>query len=408
MEAHKRNEQAIQEIQHDISANDTIKAKLVLQDIFTYPAPVQKRLLFEITRAEDNFALPVLAFLWQMHPNIFSTYSGLYDIFMSKARHNVPLLLLHLTPREKSLPVYTWICGELRIREAADPLMDLLHKVTDQSAITSIIEALGRIADPRAVRPLAEFIQIRNSHLAEQAVTALGRIGTEQAMSHLDLALGHNENIDQLIVTTCGQLKTPAALSVLNRALQKAHPAIQEQAADIFLSLGSLGLSTLHNNLSQNFPDLQLRTLNILERIQDQQSLQPIRRLLNAHPEEKVRAAAYTALGGLTLSQGAYVLVSGLTDPSVSVRTAAARAADDNAGSMMLFGIQNLLHDEESQALLIVRTLFQARAEKLIAPLWDVPRFRELAVRAAQTCQACSTHKLLLSLSTEDIHPENR
>ncbi|MFO7803167.1 MAG: HEAT repeat domain-containing protein [Desulfovermiculus sp.] len=408
MEAHKRNEHVIREIQHDISTHDTIKAELVLQDISAYPAPVQKRLLFEISRAADSFALPLLAFLWHMHRNIFSAYPGLYDIFLSKARHNMQFVLARIQPREKNLPAYAWLCGELHIPETGGPLLDVLHKVAQTPTIASIIEALGRIAEPRAVKPLAEFVQVKNSPLAVQAATALGRIGTEQAIHHLDRALGHYESVDQAIVAACGELQTQPALRVLNRALIQAHPPVQDQAAETFARLGSSGLSTLHANLHQGPFELRLRSLVILGQVQDQSSFQPIRRLLNAHPEEKVRTAAYEVLGGLALTQGAYVLVSGLMDTAKPVRLAAARAADQNADSMMLHGIRNLLHDEDSQALLIVRTLFQAQAETLLTSLWESPRFRQLAVRAAESCRECSTHELLASLPAEDIHPDNR
>ncbi len=408
MEAHKRNEHAIREIQHDISTHDTIKAKLVLQDITAYPAPVQKRLLYEISRAVDSFALPLLAFLWRVHRNIFSLYPGLYEIFLSKARHNVQFVLSRIQPGEKYLSSYAWLCGELPIPEAADPLLDALYKVPQTHTIASIIKALGRMAEPRAVKPLAEFVQVKDSPLAVHAATALGRIGTEQAIQHLDQALGHNENVDQAIVAICKELKTQSAQRLLNRSLVHAHASVQDLAASTFVHLGSPGLSILHANLNQGPFDLQLRTLDILGHVRDQSSLQPIRRLLNAHPEEKIRAAAYTVLGHLPLSQGAYVLVSGLTDTSKPVRLAAARAADQNAGPFMLQGIQNLLHDEDHQAMLIVRTLFQARAETLLTSLWENFRFRHLAVRVAESCRECSAHELLTSLPAEDIHPDNR
>lgn len=408
MEAHKRNEHALQEIQHDISTHDTIKAELVLQDISTYPPPVQKRILFEISRAADSFALPLLAFLWHRHPNVFSSYPGLYDIFVSKARNNVPFVLARIQPREKHLPAYAWLCGELPIPKAAQPLLDVVHKIVQTSTIACIIEALGRIAEPQAVKPLAEFVQVKNSPLAVQAATALVRIGSQPAMQHLDQALGGNESVDQAIVAACGELQTQPALWMLNRALLQAHRPVQDQAAEVFARLGNSGLSILHANLHHGPSELQLRSLGILGQVQDQSSLHPIRRLLSAHPEEKVRAAAYEALGRLTLTQGAYILVSGLIDTSKPVRLAAARAAEQNAGPQMLHGIHNLVNDEDAQALLIVRTLFQAQAETLIASLWESPRFRHLAVQTAENCRECSTHELLSSLSAEDIHPDNR
>jgi hypothetical protein len=408
MEAHKKNENAIQEIQHDISTHDTIKAELVLQDISAYPDPVQKRLLYEISRAVDSFALPLLAFLWNVHRNIFTLYPGLYEIFLSKARHNVQFVLNRIQPREKYLSSYAWLCGELPIPEAAGPLLDALYKVAQTSTIASIIEALGRMAEPRAVKPLAEFVQVKNSPVAVQAATALGRIGSEQATQHLDQALGRNKNVDQAIVAICRELLTQSALQVLNRALVQAHASAQDQAAATFVRLGFPGLSILHANLNQGPPDLQLRTLDILGQVRDQSSLHPIRRLLTAHPEEKVRVTAYDTLGHLPLSQGAYyVLVSGLMDASKPVRLAAARAADQNFGPLMLQGIQNLLHDEDHQAMLIVRTLFQARAETLISSLWQTPRFRQLALQTATSCPECATHKLLASF-IEDTDPTHR
>ena len=408
MEAHKRNEHAVQEIQHDISTHDTIKAELVLQDISAYPAPVQKRILFEISRAADSFALPLLAFLWHMHRNIFSAYPGLYDILVSKARNNEQFVLARIQPKEKNLPAYAWLCGELHIPEAAHPLLDVVHKITQTSTIACIIEALGRIGEPRAVKPLAEFVQVKNSPLAGQAATALVRIASEPAMQHVDQALGFNESVDQAIVAACGELQTQPALRILNRALLQAQPPVQTQAPEVFSRLGSSGLSILHANLHHGPLELQLRSLGILGQVQDQSSLQPIRRLLTAHPEEKLRTAAYEALGRLTLTQGAYVLVSGLMDTSKPVRLAAARAAEQNAGPQMLHGIHNLVHDEDAQALLIVRTLFQAQAETLIASLWESPHFRQLALRTAENCRECSTHELLASLPAEDIDPDNR
>ena len=395
----KRNEQAIAELLHDIQSNDIIKAQLVLQDVDTYPSSVQKRLLFEVSRAEDAFAIPVLVFLWQERPMVISAYPELKDILLSKAAYNPSLVLSRLQPGERCLATYARLCGEVPLPSAVDGLLAVLHKVSSSATLKTIVEALGSIGDPRAVKPLGEFLYLKGSEVALQAVIALGRIASPQALEQLSQRIGQESAIDAALIPEFSALDPLYAVPMLNRIFVRGTVAVQEQAGEALKGFGCKAVTELHTNLVEGKADLQRRTLRVLQGIPDQRSVQAIRKLLMTQPGEEVRGAAYETLGELGLTQGGYLLVGGLSDRSQFVRLAAARAVEHNAGPMMLSGLKNILEAGDAQALGIVRTLLQARATTVVASLWTDEHVRPLVRQAAEGSEDASMQAFLASLS---------
>lgn len=399
MNDQKRNEQAIAELLHDIQSNDIIKAQLVLQDVDTYPPSVQRRLLFEVSRAGDAFAIPVLVFLWQERPMVFSAFPELKDILFSKAAYNPSFVLSRLQPGERCLSAYARLCGELPLPSSVDALITVLHRVSASATIKTIIEALGNIGDPRAVKPLGEFIYLKGSEVALQAVIALGRIASPQALEQLSRRIGQEPEIDAALVPEFAALDPLYAVPMLNRIFVRGTSSVQEHVVASLAGFGSEAVAELHTNLVEGDPVLQRRTLDVLKRIPDQRSVQAIRKLLMNQPGEEVRGAAYETLGELGLGQGGYLLVGGLSDGALSVRLAAARAVEQNAGPMMLSGLKNILEAGDAQALGIVRTLLQARATTVVASLWTDEHLRPLVRQAAEGCEDASMQAFLASLS---------
>ncbi len=89
------------------------------------------------------------------------------------------------------------------------------------------IEALGKLGDPRAVKPLVDYMYkdrpyFSNSYFVAQA---LYRINDEPARSALKAALrSQNKEIEHTVAAGLGDLGTPQALEFLNELLKSKTP----------------------------------------------------------------------------------------------------------------------------------------------------------------------------------------
>jgi HEAT repeat protein len=279
----------------------------------------------------------------------------------------------------------------------------VLNKVAAPRVLEPIIEALGRIGDTQAAKPLSEFLFLKDSSLAIQAVFALARICSDQSIAYVTNAIGRDQDIDLAIISACTELDPEKRVNILTLALHRAHPLARDRAEAALEDMGSVALSAMHHSLGHVPIEAQLRILNVLGRLQDRRSLIPLRKLLHSHPEEEIRIAAYQVLDKMALPQDSYILVRGLYDSSEKVRLSAAHAVDRNAGPNMLSGIKNLLQDEDAQNQHILQALLRAKALNVLSYLWTIKTFRQKILLAADSCSDQSVHELVQSLSSKTM-----
>ena len=83
----------LDEIRFDIKEKDLIKAKLVLSALEHVSRKTQKQALFEVSRAEDDFAIPLLAGVIVENPDVTESFPQLKETLFSKILDGPEILL---------------------------------------------------------------------------------------------------------------------------------------------------------------------------------------------------------------------------------------------------------------------------------------------------------------------------
>ncbi len=80
------------------------------------------------------------------------------------------------------------------------------------------------------------------------------------------------------------------------------------------------------------------------------------------------------------MERGAYALAAGLTDPVGNVRAAAARAVNGAFSEVLAAGVKNMVRAGGEEAAVIVRTLLDVQADKIVLSMMGEEVFQQVAV----------------------------
>ena len=84
----------LEELRFDIREQDMIKAKLVLSKINAVDESVSKMALFELNRADDTFAIPLIVNLIAEYRDLAQAYPQFKEILYAKALYHPEISLL--------------------------------------------------------------------------------------------------------------------------------------------------------------------------------------------------------------------------------------------------------------------------------------------------------------------------
>jgi CheY-like chemotaxis protein len=377
---------ATREILQNIQSRDLIKAKIVLSYFDHLDLESQRRILYELSKCDDNLAIFLLVSLSVSHPRAVELYPTLPETILSKAFNNPAIIVQQLKQKSVEQMYYVQLTGTMRLQQAVPVLLNILQSSKDSSLLRAVLETLGAIGAPETVSAVADFLSADDPQLVNAAIAALGEIATPAAMVSLANGLGKNDITDQCIMDVFGVVQDEAALHQLNTIMLTGKAALRNYSKGVLLSIGAKAVPILTNNLDINDVDLQIHSLNLLQAIGDAAASQPIRNLINRHPKDSnVRFAAYEALACLPRRNGDYVLAGGLNDPVEDVRLAAAQAIDHNLDGVLLTGIQNMVSQGDAEAARIIKAVVDAKAQKLFLGLKEEPFFRKVAVEYLAT-----------------------
>lgn len=379
------NEQdLLDEIQFDIKEKDLIKGRLVLASLGAVSRRTQRQALFQVTQADDDFAIPLLAGVIVQTPDLSQSFPFIKETLFSKVIESpqvvVDLLSRKNAPPEKALLIE--MAGEIPIKEAVPSLLEILSGEHDVKTIQAAITALGMIGDPATEGPVSEFFYAGNREVVIAALRAMGRIRTPGAIDHLSKRIGGDAEVDGIITDILAKAEAPEAVKRLKETLASSNAEVRAAGKKKMLAVGVTAVRVLIRNLSGNNPDLLIHSLNVLGDMGDAAAVQSIRKLLHNQPEDpNVRFAAYEALGKLPLDKGAFSLAIGLADTDGSVRTAAARAVDRHFNVPLSAGLMNMIGTGDAEAVALVHTIIDAQCDNIVLGLWEEDVFREPASR---------------------------
>ncbi len=380
----KINEQdLLDEIRFDIKEKDLIKAKLVLSALGHVDRKTQKQALFEVSRAEDDFAIPLLAGVIVENPDVTESFPQLKETLFSKILDG-PEILLDLLLKIKIPPLKAFLVeatGEIRFEKAVPILLDILTNEEDVKIIESAIIALGMIAAPSAVTAVSEFLYSSNWEVVIASIHTLGALATPEAIQKLGDRLGGDSDIDLMIIDIIAKIQIPEALEMLNQTLGSQHAHLRTAVKQKLGEIGIMSVRILIKNLFIDNPDLVIHSLNVLGDIGDIAAIPAIRKLIHHQPENpNVRFAAYETLGRLPLDKGVYTLAAGLNDPVDNVRNAAAKAIDRHYNAALAGGIRNLTRSESPEALKIMTTIIDSQCDTIFLDLLEENYFKDPAI----------------------------
>lgn len=379
------NEQhLLDEIRFDIEAKDLLKAKLVLASLEHVSRSTQKRALYEVSQASDDFSIPLLAGVLANSPNVSKSFPQLRETMFSKILDS-PEILLDLLSKSES-PVdkafLTEVAGEIRLAKATSILIDILSKEEDIKAIGSVLISLGMLGDPSAVNAVGKHLYSDNSEIIIMAMHTLGELATSEAIQKLSEKLGNDPDLDLMILHTIAKIQIPEALEKLNELLSSQHAHLRTAAKQKLSEIGMISVRFLINNLERNDTDLVIHSLNVLGDIGDTAAISAVRNLLFNEPKDpNIRFAAYEALGRLPLDKGSFALAAGLQDPVDNVRSAAAKAIDQNYNPVLAGGVRNLIRTGDAQALSIIGTIINSQCGNIFMDLIEEDFFKDPAIK---------------------------
>ncbi|MEJ2657303.1 MAG: HEAT repeat domain-containing protein [Desulfobacterales bacterium] len=380
----KINEQdLLDEIRFDIKEKDLLKAKLVLSALGHVGRKAQKQALFEVSRAGDDFAIPLLAGVIAEHPDVIESFPQLKETLFSKIIDS-PEILLDLLLKTKESPIRAFLAeaaGEIRLGKAVPVLLNILNDKADVDIIESAIIALGMIGDPSAVNAVGEYLYSNSREVVAAAIHALGAMATPSAIQKLGGRLGKDSEMDRTIIDIVAKTQVPEVMEMLNQTLESQHAQLRAAVKQKLGGIGAMGVRILINNLFLDNPDLVIHSLNVLGDIGDSAAIPAIRKLIHSQPEDSnVRFAVYETLGRLPLDKGVYTLAAGLDDPADNVRNAAAKAIDRHYNAALAGGIRNLIRSDNPEALKIITAIIDSQCHTIFLDLLEEDYFKGPAI----------------------------
>jgi HEAT repeat protein len=226
-----------------------------------------------------------------------------------------------------------------RMVALGEPAVLPLIQALERHSSTLLMEALGRLRDPRAVVPLATALTQESPHIRQAAATALGLIGDPQAIGPLIDAFrvesGDTEDITAWLdaAEALARIGEPA-VGPLITALADENWIVRASSAE---ALGQLGdpraVMPLIAALSDTELQVRIDATVALGKIRDPSAIDAVAARLNDPAEDElVRSAAARALGQLVRGAVFTPLVDALDDPLIDVRCQALYALAESAG----------------------------------------------------------------------------
>lgn len=372
----------IEEIQANIHTGDLMKAKLVLSHIGEVDQKTKNRLIYELSRGDLTFSVPLLLFLLQEHTDVTDQMPVVKETLLS-CLLAYPDMLIHFLqdPEIKDKTELITIAADLKLEDATPILIEMVADSTNESNIHLLIETLGLIGDPEATNTLTDYLYAANRELIIAALQSLGMVGTPTAMHRLAERMGTDNEIDFMILSIFAEVQDQVSLEKLNETLASHYAHMRTYAKKELVNIGPKAVPFLIENLNRRDPDFLIHTLNVLGDIGDESAVVPIRKLLQSEPRSaNVRFAAYEALALLPLRKGAYTLTAGLSDQEDHVCIAAARAIDQNYSDILAAGIKNLLRPKHDEARHITKIIVNAQVDKIFLSLAEEDFFQEMAL----------------------------
>jgi CheY-like chemotaxis protein len=373
----------LDELKYCIGRNDMIKAAAVFQSFPEISAKSQRRVLYEIFKAPDSIAFPLLEHLSRVPVNSPEIKDKLAELTYEKAYNNAARIVGYLRSKDtKNKAFYVAIAGNLKIRETLPALEEILFNATDERLLLETIIAVGKIGDSSSASSVAPFLGSDSNKLKLAAIDALSDIGGASAIKKLCETLTGKSDTDLAVINTLARIQDHSSLEKLAELLSSRFADLRNAAIDRLVAIGAKAIPFVVDCLKSSDDDTVIHSLNILGNIGDVTALPAIVKVIYDEPKNpNVRYAVYEAMERLPSNKSAVSLAQGLTDPVSHVSMAAAKASDKNLSMILVAGLRNMIEAEDAQSTEVVATLLDSGADNVFDVLLDSEVFQTYAVK---------------------------
>ena len=390
----------IEEIIHSVKQKDLIKVKVLLRETSSVSPATTKRLLFEIARSDDSFAIPLLVHIMAYHLELVAVNPGIQSVLEDKITDCEDLtkifaILSDLNERCFFIENLAGYSSENVVKF----LVSAVTKETDIRLIASILKAMSDLKNKKFAPYISDFLYSNDSSLVQLAVNALGSCATDLAIDVLVSRTGADASLDRLIVSTICKIRSEKSMNALVGFLISDNATARNAARTALASLKTEAVPYLVKSLENSNKNKIIITLNVLGETGVEEAVKPVRTYIETMPEDaNIRFAAYEALGFLPGKTGAYTLTQGLLDVDEGVRVAAAKAINQQYDQLFERGISNLFKVETNRPL-ITDAILTAECNKIVSSMVHLNEFNECAIDILKQCKDKETIEFYTKLA---------
>lgn len=361
------------------------RAKKLLSDIRDRRLEEKEEILEMIALASDKIALELLSFLTSDAQKDTLIHDRLIQLVTDRAHLNYSFVLILFQNADRSTIIH-----------AVPLLKHILSNETDTELLSNVIRASGKIKINQMIQDLAEFIFYDDLKLKSDAVNALERIGTPQALKKLKQA-AKTEKCDQDILD---------AIQVLEQSrdeIEKKAPAQRPETRetpdnDKLANLSSpsmekrfealVNVSKSNINLSDALSkkevlddyDLMINLLRLVCRTIPLEAVNPLFNIISRKKiDSNIRFLAYNALEAYPELESAASVIKGLNESAMYVRLAVIKALDKNLTDFVSAEIKNKIESGTKKGELLAHTILDANARNIIESLMISDTFSYMA-----------------------------
>ncbi|HXU37435.1 MAG TPA: HEAT repeat domain-containing protein [Blastocatellia bacterium] len=292
----------------------------------------------------------------------------------------------------------------------------LTHKNT--IAQRNAAEALGKIGSEQAVTALLAVFQMKDEtgSLRQEAAKALGEIGGEPAMAALLAALKDEESyVGWSAADALGEIGSEQAVAPLLAALWCGNWAMQEHAAEALGKIGSeQAVAALHTACWRKNGHLRGTAATALGKIGGEQAVAALIEVLD-YGDFYAGTSAAESLGEIGGEQAVAALLAALKEQEGMVQQYAAKALGKIGGEQVVMALLAALMDEDAYVRRSAATgLGAIGSEQAVAPLLValMDEHSEVRGRAAEALGKIGSEQgvaaLLAVLKDEDAYVRGR
>ncbi len=370
----------IQEIIFCIRQADIIKAKALVQFFAEVNPKTQNRVLYELSKSNDDIAFPVLDYLCEIKSNQNQINQKIYDLLLEISYGNPEMITRYIKRKHPNRSTYIKIAGDLKMREAIPALSEISKTSQPPKILEEVIKTLGAIGAEECISILIPFLYSDDPVFKVAAISAMSEIGTPLAVEQLSKAITGDNRTDLSIINGLADIQSKLSIEKLCEMLTSQFSNIRSLVIESLIKIGPKAVPGLVENLESNNEDAQIHALTVLGKVGDKTAASAIQKLLFQNPaNSNVRFGAYEALGQIQSAKTAISFANGLNDPDEQVRLAAAKAIDTNLTHVLTAGLKNLIKAGDPDSKKIVAAFIDSEADCVFEELVDWDIFPELA-----------------------------